>query len=71
MEGATVVGRWSGLTGDSDSGLTDSSGQVSLSSNKLKNASGGTFTFTVTDVTKVGLDYVAPAEPISGSIPAP
>jgi len=55
VEGATVSGTWSGETNDSDSGVTDASGQVSLQSSKVKNPSDGTtFTFTVDDVTKDG-----------------
>ncbi|MFC2071989.1 S8 family serine peptidase [Chloroflexota bacterium] len=50
VEGATVYGQWSGLTSDSDSGVTDASGKVALSSDTVRNS--GTFTFTVTDVTK-------------------
>jgi len=58
VEGATVYGTWSDATSDIDSGVTDSSGEVTLSSNEVKNASSGTtFTFTVTDVIKSGWDY--------------
>jgi len=58
VEGATVYGSWSGATSDTDSGVTDSSGEVTLSSNGVKNASGGTtFTFTVDNVVKSGWDY--------------
>jgi fibronectin type 3 domain-containing protein len=56
VEGATVYGHWSGLTSDSDSGVTAADGTVSLSSNKLKNPI-GTFTFTVDNITKVGWTY--------------
>jgi fibronectin type 3 domain-containing protein len=56
VEGATVSGHWSGLTSDSDSGITLADGTVSLSSNKLKNPS-GTFTFTVDNITKAGWTY--------------
>jgi hypothetical protein len=56
VEGATVSGHWSGLTSDSDSGITVADGTVSLSSNKLKNPS-GTFTFTVDNITKAGWTY--------------
>ncbi|MHC4693152.1 MAG: S8 family serine peptidase, partial [Planctomycetota bacterium] len=56
VEGATVSGHWSGLTSDSDSGITLADGTVSLSSNKLKNPS-GTFTFTVDNITKSGWTY--------------
>ncbi len=58
IEGATVSGHWSGATDDSDSGVTDAYGKVSLESDKVKNASSGTvFTFTVDDVASSGLTY--------------
>jgi hypothetical protein len=57
IEGAAVSGHWSGLTKDSDSGVTDASGEVSLSSDKVRNASSGTFTFTIDDVIKDGYEY--------------
>lgn len=58
VPGATVYGYWSGATADSDSGLTDAAGQVTLASDQVKNApSGTTFTFTVEDVTKDGPTY--------------
>jgi subtilisin len=55
VEGATVYGTWSGATSDSDSGVTDANGEVSLESNKVKNPSSGTtFIFTVDNVEKAG-----------------
>ena len=58
VEGATVYGHWSDATSDSDSGITDSSGTVSLKSDKVRNSESGTiFTFTVDDVVKVGWGY--------------
>jgi len=58
VEGANVSGSWSGLTNDSDSGITNTSGTVSLKSDKVKNpTSGTTFTFTVDDVTGDGWTY--------------
>ncbi|MEA3488535.1 MAG: S8 family serine peptidase [Euryarchaeota archaeon] len=57
VEGAAVSGQWSNATIDSDSGVTDASGQVSLNSDSVKNPSGTTFTFTVDGVAKVGWDY--------------
>ena len=58
VEGATVSGHWSGATGDSDSGVTDADGKVSLQSDKVRNAaSGTTFTFTVDDVALSGWTY--------------
>ncbi|MBA1342907.1 MAG: Tk-subtilisin [ANME-2 cluster archaeon] len=70
VEGATVSGHWSGVTGDSDSGLTGASGEVSLKSNKVKNVPSGTiFTFTVDDVSLAGWTYDPTVT--SGSITAP
>ena len=59
VSGATVSGHWSGATTDTDSGVTDSSGQVKLKSNRLRNPTSGetTFTFTVGNVTKDGWTY--------------
>ncbi len=68
MEGATVLGHWGGLTSDTDSGVTDTNGQVSLDSDAVKNAL-GTFTFTVDDVAKGGWIYDSSAnEETSDSI---
>jgi subtilisin family serine protease len=56
--GATVSGHWSDTTSDSDSGITNASGQVSLKSDNVKKPSSGTtFTFTVDDVVKDGWTY--------------
>lgn len=53
VEGATVYGSWSGATSDSDSGVTDTNGNVTLESDSVKNPSNGTtFTFAVDDVVK-------------------
>jgi len=58
VQGATVFGKWSNATTDTDSGTTDASGQVSMNSDKVKNAaSGTTFIFTVDNVTKDGWTY--------------
>ncbi|UCH33742.1 MAG: S8 family serine peptidase [Armatimonadota bacterium] len=58
VAGATVSGHWSGATSDSDVGLTDAAGQVTLESNKVKAAtSGTTFTFTVDTVALAGRTY--------------
>ena len=59
VEGVTVSGHWSGATTDTDSGVTDASGKVSLESDKVKNPESGitTFTFTVDGVTKDGWTY--------------
>ena len=55
MAGATVYGSWSGAAPGDVSGVTNASGQVTLPSGKVKG--GGTFTFTVTDVTLPGSTY--------------
>ena len=58
VEGATVYGSWSGATSDTDSGVTDATGKVTLESDEVKNPpSGTTFTFTVDDVVKSGWTY--------------
>ena len=53
--GATVTGRWSGLSTANVSGTTGSSGAVNLVSGASR--SSGTFTFTVTGVTLTGYQY--------------
>jgi subtilisin family serine protease len=66
--GATVSGHWSDITSDSDSGITNASGQVSLKSDNVKKPSSGTtFTFTVDDVVKYGWTYDSSGQ-ISNSI---
>lgn len=56
--GATVYGHWESATTDSDSGVTDASGKVSLQSNKVKNAAPGTtFKFVVDRVELSGWTY--------------
>jgi serine protease len=65
VQGAQVTGKWSGATTDTDTALTNSSGQVTVESNKLrKPRSGTTFTFTVTGVVLSGwtYDYAANVE---------
>ena len=58
VESATVSGQWGGVTKDKDSGVTNTNGEVSLKSDKVRNPAGGTtFTFTVGDVAKVGWEY--------------
>lgn len=56
IEGATVSGRWSGLTSSLSSSLTDENGEAAITSSYVKNAS-GTFTFTVTNVVLDGWQY--------------
>jgi len=58
VSGARVYGHWSGATLDSDSGLTNSSGQVTLTSNRVRRPpSGTTFTFTVDNIQLSGWTY--------------
>lgn len=70
VSGATVSGQWSGATSDSDSGVTNGNGKVTLQSNTVRRPPRGTtFTFTVTDVTKDGWSYDPDANVVtSGSI---
>jgi hypothetical protein len=53
--GATVSGSWSGAYNRNVSGSTDSQGKVSFGTSLV--VGGGTFTFTVNDVTKGGWTY--------------
>jgi len=70
--GAVVSGHWSGATKDTDSGVTDTKGQISLESKKVKNPkTGTTFTFTVDDVIKAGWTYDSEGFVTSESITAP
>ena len=56
VDGATVTGAWSGATTSGDtSGDTGQDGKVTLESKAVKG--GGTFTFTVTDVSATGFTY--------------
>jgi hypothetical protein len=56
VDGATVTGAWSGATNKGDtSGQTGQDGKVTLESKSVKG--GGTFTFTVTDVSATGFTY--------------
>jgi hypothetical protein len=58
VSGAIVYGAWSGLTNDSDLGQTDTSGTVTVSSDKVRNPkSGSQFTFAVTNVELSGWIY--------------
>jgi PKD repeat protein len=58
VEGAMVYGHWEVLTTDSDSGITNINGQVSLQSDKVKRAiPGTTFTFEVDNVELNGWIY--------------
>ncbi len=50
VRGATVYGDWSGDYNGSDNDMTDSEGQVTFTSGRIRKAN-ASFTFTVTDVT--------------------
>ena len=54
--GATVAGEWTGSAADVDAVITDENGVALVSSDRTRDAS-GTFTFTVTDVSKYGWVY--------------
>jgi len=53
--GATVTGSFSGATSSTASGVTDASGNVTLTS--TTKSGGGTWTFTVTGISKAGWSY--------------
>lgn len=58
VQGVTVSGSWSGATSDTDSGVTDATGKVTVESNEVKNPpSGTTYAFTVDNVAKSGYTY--------------
>ena len=56
ISGALVNGRWRGLTNDTDSVTTDSTGIATINSNSVR-VTHGTFTFTVDSVAKDGWAY--------------
>jgi len=53
--GTTVTGSFSGATSSTASGVTDASGNVTLTS--TTKSGGGTWTFTVTGISKAGWSY--------------
>jgi hypothetical protein len=55
VSGAKVAGYWSGLTYSGGSGRTGSAGTARFTSGKTRNS--GTFTFTVTSISKTGYTY--------------
>ena len=60
VDGVLVTGDWTGATSDSDSGLTDSIGKVTIKSDSLKKPEGEqTFTFTVQTLSKDGCIYIS------------
>ncbi|MBU4305136.1 MAG: S8 family serine peptidase [Candidatus Omnitrophica bacterium] len=57
-EGATVYGSWSNATSDTDTGVTDTAGKVTLESNEVKNARNGTtYVFSVDNIVKPDCIY--------------
>jgi subtilisin family serine protease len=68
--GVTVYGYWSGATSDTDSGLTDGNGLVTMTSDFVKrgkkDTSQLTFTFNIEDVELTGFSY-NPAEDVETS----
>lgn len=59
ISGAKVYGHWSGLTTDSDNGITNINGVVTLSSDSVSSKRSGTFTFCVDDVVHPSWGYDA------------
>jgi len=59
VSGATVSGTWSNLTFDSDSGVTDAEGKLTVESNNVIVNPGAEFIFTITNVVKDGCVYDA------------
>ena len=66
VEGAKVSGHWTGLTSDTDAGITGTGGWVALNSNAVKSAV-GTFNFTVDSVTRDGWSYDKTANNMTGN----
>jgi hypothetical protein len=59
VSGATVTGKWSSATTDTDTAKTNTAGTVTVQSNNVRNARvGTTFTFTVTGVTLAGYTFI-------------
>ena len=64
VAGATVNGHWEHATSDSDTGITDSAGTVTLTSDSVKKPSSGTvFTFVVDNVVLSGWTYQVDPKP--------
>ncbi len=68
VSGATVSGQWSGLTSDSDSGSTNTSGQLTVNSSNVPKNQSGQFIFTVNDVTAAGATFDAAGSVLEGCI---
>jgi serine protease len=61
VSGAQITGTWSNLTSDSDTAPTETDGEVTVCSDRIKNLASGTFTFTVDDVMHSDFTYNATA----------
>lgn len=70
VTGATVSGRWSGATTDTDSGVTASGGTVILESDKVKKPL-QPFTFTVGSVALDGATYAPTANVVTSASISP
>jgi len=57
VDGAQVTGIWTELTSDTDQGITESDGTLTLRSDSEKNLASGTFIFNVTGVYLVDWTY--------------
>jgi len=57
VAGATVSGTWSGVVSGSSSAVTNASGEAEFQSARVRAPTGGTFTFTVTNVALSGYTY--------------
>ena len=57
VSGALLVGNWSGLAGDTDSGKTDRFGRITVSSNAVGASAAGKFTFCVDTIQLTGWTY--------------
>jgi len=69
LSDATVTGKWSGATKDTDTATTNTAGTVIVQSNNVRNAPlGTTFTFTVTGATLTGYTFVPSSSDINSII---
>lgn len=59
VQGATVTGNWTGLVKETGNATTDANGNAVLTSRSSKKK--GTFTITITNVTRSGYTYNASA----------
>lgn len=57
VSGVTVKGIWSGVATDTDSGTTNSAGQVTFTSNQVRKSSNQLFTLTIENVALNGWTY--------------